>query len=170
MNALQGGRGRGGFSASLLIGSFALTGSEPASWHAWPQRKLYASLRPPAHLRPPRPIPPRVIVGKEYYETHGIEPEVPVEAALGCILQQKIPRTRVPGTVLASSQFPATYFSVSGMEQWFGPELLTILDDMSGVRLRLDGKEPDYWRFNRVNGAWVVRAASGTGATRAHAA
>ncbi|KAI8462566.1 MAG: hypothetical protein J3K34DRAFT_499650 [Monoraphidium minutum] len=92
----------------------------------------------------------RVVVGKEYYEPAGIEPEVPVEAALATILAQKVPRTRTPGAMLASSQFPAAYFSVGGVEQWFGDEFLAILDDMSGGRLRESGKEGDYWRFNRT--------------------
>lgn len=92
-------------------------------------------------------------MGKEYYEAAGIEPELPVEAALGLMLAKKLPRTRAPGAVLASSQFPCAYFSVGGAEQWFGDELLSVLDDMSGVRLREGpgAKAPDYWRFNRIN-------------------
>jgi hypothetical protein len=106
-------------------------------------------------------------VGREYYEPLGIEPEVPVEAALGLILQRKLPRSRAPGAVLASSQFPAPYFSVSALEQWFGREFADILDDMSGVRLREDGTEPDYWRFNRVTGGWArVGGGVGVGAGR----
>ena len=58
------------------------------------------------------------MVGKEYYEAAGLEPEIPVEAALALMLQRKLPRTRAPGAMLASSQFPSAYFSVGGMEQW----------------------------------------------------
>jgi hypothetical protein len=94
-----------------------------------------------------------VIVGREYYEPEGIAPELPVEAALALILQRKLPRARSPGTVLPSSQFPAAYFSIGGVEQWFGAEFVAILDDMSGGRLRESGEEPDYWRFNRIHGA-----------------
>ncbi|GBF88180.1 hypothetical protein Rsub_00892 [Raphidocelis subcapitata] len=93
----------------------------------------------------------RVIVGREYYEPEGIAPELPVEAALAVILQKKLPRTRTPGTVLPSSQFPATYFSIGGVEQWFPEDFVAIMDDMSGKRLRANGEEPDYWRFNRIN-------------------
>lgn len=93
----------------------------------------------------------RVVVGKEYYEPSGLEPELPVEAALGLVLQKKLPRTRQPGAMLSSSQFPAAYFAVGGVEQWFGDEFLAVMDDMSGKRLRAEGAaEPDYWRFNRT--------------------
>jgi len=95
----------------------------------------------------------RVVVGKEYYEPQALEPEMPVEAALGLILQQKLPRTRTPGAMLSSAQFPTAYFAVGGVEQWYGEDFLAILDDMSGLRLREEGKEGAYWRFNRVNGA-----------------
>lgn len=93
----------------------------------------------------------RVVVGKEYYEPQALEPEMPVEAALGLILQQKLPRTRTPGAMLSSAQFPTAYFAVGGVEQWYGEDFLAILDDMSGLRLREEGKEGAYWRFNRVN-------------------
>lgn len=92
----------------------------------------------------------RVVVGKEYYEPAGLEPEVPVEAALALVLQKKVPRTRQPGAMLASSQFPAAYFSVGGCEQWFGDDFRLVLDDMSGSRLREPGAHGDYWRFNRT--------------------
>jgi hypothetical protein len=81
-------------------------------------RNLYTNAQSHPHILPSPPTH-RVVVGKEYYEPQGLEPEVPVEAALAMLLAQKVPRTRTPGAMLASSQFPAAYFSVGGVEQWW---------------------------------------------------
>lgn len=102
-----------------------------------------------SHTHPPHA--PRVIVGREYYEPAGLEPEVPVQAALSLVLRKKLPRAPGPG-VLPSSQFPAAYFSLGCAEQWYGAELLDALDDVSGVRLREAGGEGAFWRFNRIHG------------------
>ena len=59
----------------------------------------------------------RVVVGREYYEPAGLSPELPVEAALGVVLQLKLPRARAPGAPVPSSRFPAAYFAVSSAEQ-----------------------------------------------------
>ncbi len=120
----------------------------------------HAMMSHPESSYPPRAQPilhtrnliRRVVVGKEYYEAAGLEPELPVEAALGCILQQKVALTRPVGAMLPSSQFPTSYFAVGGVEQWWDTEFLAIMDDMSGGKLRVKGEEPDYWRFNRIHG------------------
>lgn len=101
-------------------------------------------------------------MGKEYYEPAGLEPEVPVQAALALILRKKLPRVRGPG-VQPSSAFPTPYFSVGGVEQWYGKDFLDALDDASGVRLREGGAEGAYWRFNRIHGVFGGVGAGGEG-------
>lgn len=83
----------------------------------------------------------RVIIGKNYYEPYGGEPEQVVEVSFSFILSKKIPR-QTEG-MLMSDQFPVNYFSISELEQWFDD-----FKDALATIGKLEGSE--VWRFNRL--------------------
>ena len=82
----------------------------------------------------------RVIVGKDYYAPQGLDAEGVVERVFAFLLRKQIPR-RTEG-ILACSQFPVNYFSVSEVHQFFADFEEEFEDGLEGV-----GK---FWRFNRT--------------------
>ncbi|DBB04825.1 hypothetical protein WJX82_007389 [Trebouxia sp. C0006] len=86
----------------------------------------------------------RIILGKEYYEDFGLEPEHVVAMAFTFLLQKKEPR-HTEGLML-SSQFPINYFSISELDQVF-PDF-QVLYTSKGMMLGGDGK---FWRFNKLH-------------------
>lgn len=84
----------------------------------------------------------RVIVGKDYYEAQGIEPQTTVERVFAFLLRKKVPR-QTEGMLL-SSQFTSNYFSISQVEQNF--------DDFAAYFAELGQLpgESGFWRFNRT--------------------
>lgn len=58
--------------------------------------------------------------GKEYYEPHDLPPEAAVEAALAVLIALKLPR-QTEG-MLDSATFPANYFCLGQIDQWFGEQ------------------------------------------------
>lgn len=85
----------------------------------------------------------RVIVGKDYYEEHGIEPEDVVMLAFEVLLAKNEPR-QTEG-LLDSSQFPVNYFSISELDQLY--------DDFAVQYNKKYGElhADKFWRFNRVH-------------------
>lgn len=89
----------------------------------------------------------RVIVGKRYYEPHGLQPEVAAEAGLALLLRAKV--SRATEGMLLSSQFPVNYFALGQVEQWYGEEFLDEFERITGgVRPMA---EDDFWRFQRIH-------------------
>jgi hypothetical protein len=83
----------------------------------------------------------RVIVGKDYYEKQGIEPEEVIERVFSYLLAKEVPR-QTDGMLL-SSDFPINYFSISEAHQFF--------DDFEDFFQQgwLE-KDTKFWRFNRT--------------------
>lgn len=86
----------------------------------------------------------RIILGKEYYEQFGLDPEHVVAMAFTFLLQKKEPR-HTEGLML-SSQFPINYFSISELDQVF-PDFQKLYTSQ-GMALGGDGK---FWRFNKLH-------------------
>ncbi|KAK9837885.1 hypothetical protein WJX74_007198 [Apatococcus lobatus] len=86
----------------------------------------------------------RVIVGKEYYEPYGLEPELVVERVFSFLLAKRVQR-QTEGLLL-SAQFPINYFSISEVEQNF-PDFEAAWEG-HGIQLPGDGK---FWRFNKIH-------------------
>jgi hypothetical protein len=86
----------------------------------------------------------RVIVGKEYYEDFGLEPEQVVEMVFTFLLQKNI--TRQTEGMMLSNQFPINYFATSEVEQHF-PDFAEVYE-RQGRHLQGEGK---FWRFNRIH-------------------
>eukprot|EP00891_Asterochloris_glomerata_P003517 jgi/Astpho2/3517/Aster-06431 len=86
----------------------------------------------------------RIIVGREYYEGSGFEPETVIEMLVTFLLQKKVPR-QTEGMLL-SNQFPINYFSVSEVEQWY--------PDLADLWSKTEHGLPDagkFWRFNKIH-------------------
>ncbi|KAL3161552.1 hypothetical protein ABBQ32_010419 [Trebouxia sp. C0010 RCD-2024] len=86
----------------------------------------------------------RIILGREYYEDFGMQPENVVAMVFTFLLQKKEPR-HTEGLML-SSQFPINYFSISELDQVF-PDFQELYAS-TGKRLEGDGK---FWRFNKLH-------------------
>lgn len=89
----------------------------------------------------------RIVVGKHYYEPHGLPPEMAVEAGLALLLRAKVARSTEG--MLLSSQFPVNYFALAQVEQWYGDEFLDEFERISGGLRPKDEKE--FWRFQRIH-------------------
>ncbi|KAK9803808.1 hypothetical protein WJX73_001553 [Symbiochloris irregularis] len=85
----------------------------------------------------------RVIVGREYYEGMGIEPEAVLDRVFAFLIRKRVPR-RTEGMML-SSQFPSNYFGVSDVEQWFDD----FADEFADTGKVLPGPSK-FWRFNKI--------------------
>lgn len=84
----------------------------------------------------------RVIVGRDYYEPQGVDPQTTVERVFAFLLKNKVPR-QTEG-ILLNSQFSSNYFSISQVEQNF-PGFAAAFAELG----QLPGEE-GFWRFNRT--------------------
>ncbi|KAL4437252.1 hypothetical protein ABPG75_004391 [Micractinium tetrahymenae] len=84
----------------------------------------------------------RVIVGRDYYEPQGVDPQTTVERVFAFLLKKKVPR-QTEGMLL-NSQFSSNYFSISQVEQNF-PDFAAEFAELG----QLPGEE-GFWRFNRT--------------------
>lgn len=88
----------------------------------------------------------RVIVGREYYEPYGLEPQQTVEVVFEFMLQHEYQR-QTEG-LLGHSQFSVNYFSCGSLEQ-YDPSFVVLLAERAGVAAPLE--RGDFWRFNRMH-------------------
>lgn len=96
----------------------------------------------------------RIIVGKQYIEGVGLTgPEPAAEAALSVLLMTK--QSRHTDGIMGVGQFPVNYFTVSEVEQWWGPEFKQAFDIAAGRELARDGLvgvgTTVAWRFTRLH-------------------
>ncbi|KAL4439433.1 hypothetical protein ABPG77_008762 [Micractinium sp. CCAP 211/92] len=84
----------------------------------------------------------RVIVGRDYYEPQGLDPQATVERVFAFLLKKKVPR-QTEG-ILLNSQFSSNYFAISQVEQNF-PDFAAAFAELG----QLPGEE-GFWRFNRT--------------------
>ncbi|CAL8471625.1 g11167 [Coccomyxa elongata] len=87
----------------------------------------------------------RVIIGKEYYEEFGLEPEDVLAMTFSFLLRKKTPR-QTEGMLL-SSQFNINYFAISEVDQWWSD----FVQEWTNIGKTLEG-DGKFWRMNRLHG------------------